>query len=107
MPRYIVMKNGIRISSVVATGNLKALCDFLSIEGFPKFPMHTHQGLLLAKVGNDIYMTFDCTDVNANGIATSIINQNNVRTLKHKISARLNKLMTLPTLNVEAAHHVV
>lgn len=107
MPKYVVVKNGIRIRSVVATGNLKALCDVLSVEGFPKFPMYTQQGLLLAKVDNDHYMIFECTDVNAEGIATSIINQNSARTLKHKISARINKLLTLPTLNIEAAHHVV
>lgn len=107
MREFTVMKNGIRICSIFASGNLQALCAVLDVDVFPDCPMHTHQGLLLAKVDIDNYMIFERTDRHAENIAVNINNKRKRKVFKHKVSARVQQLFTLPLLNVEAAHYVV
>lgn len=105
MREFIVMKNGKRIKTIIASGNLQALCDALDVKGVPEFPINTFQGLLLAKVGVDTYMIFERTDTHAEGLALNIISQNKPKTITHKISAQVKQFFALPI--TEVAQHVV
>ena len=99
MPNFIVLKNGVHLDMINASGNLKALCTAINITGLPKFPMHVHQGLLLAKVGSAQYITFDCTDDHAHKIAEDIINEKRGDTVKKKRPALIPCLFRLPLLS--------
>lgn len=107
MREFTVIKNGIRISSLFASGNLQALCDFLDIQGFPSFPIHTHEGLLLARVDDDNYLIFERDDMHAKAIALTVINKSKPKPVTHKLSKRVQRYFTLPIMKMETAHYVV
>lgn len=59
MPKFSIYKNGKFLCNQVASGNLAALCNYLEIEGFPHFPISTHEGRLYAKVDWEMYVVID------------------------------------------------
>ena len=86
MPRFTVIKNGVRIKEVNSSGNLQALCDALGVSGKPEFYMHVHEGLLFAKVAVDIYMVFESEDNHAKNIANKVMSSKTKRVKKQNIS---------------------
>ena len=110
MRNFIVLKNGEHLDVIRANGNLKALCTAMKVAGIPDFPIHAHEGELLAKIGADIYMVFDWSDSHAHQVAEGIINEKRVPAVKKKrisLIPSLFRLPQLPVLTMETPAYVV
>jgi hypothetical protein len=110
MRNFIVLKNSEHLGLIHESGNLKALFTAIDITGSPDVPVHVYHGLLLAKIGNDIYMVFDCTDANAHDLALSIIKEERKVTANVKRSFAnicLSKIPNFPRLVFEEPSYVV
>lgn len=113
MRNFIVLKNRENLGVVHASGNLKALFEAIKIVGKPNFPIHVHEGLLLAKIGHDHYMVFDCTDGHAHDLALSVLEKTAKKPKTQSISVRkpplfrLTRLLALASLNTKETAYVV
>lgn len=107
MPNFIIVKNNKVIDLIHANGNVKALHSVININEPLAFPMHVHEGLLFANVGDDIFMVFESTDGHAHDLALSITKKAQGAVVKKKHAFRLPRLFQLPTLALEAPAYVV
>lgn len=103
----IVDEYGIRTQTIRATGNMQALCFFLENPGLdiPDFPIHVHEGILLAKVHGRIFAVHDNEDKpNLYWLSKK---QHCLNWAETKIRTRFKSLLSInPLSSMEVAHVV-